>query len=129
MFNKIKEYFLSLISTRVIYLLVVFTVLFSILIVRLFDLQIVHGDDYKDNFELKSKKERTINSTRGNIYDCNGVLLAYNELAYSVTIEDVIDSGKTKNEKLNKIIYNTIKIIEENGDIVITDFAFSLVGK
>lgn len=126
MFNKIKEYFLSLITTRVIYLIVVFTALFSILVVRLFDLQIVHGNDYKDNFELKSKKERTINSTRGNIYDCNGVLLAYNELAYSVTIEDVIDSGKTKNEKLNKIIYNTIKIIEENGDKVLTDFAITL---
>ncbi|MBQ3891338.1 MAG: penicillin-binding protein, partial [Lachnospiraceae bacterium] len=126
MFNKIKEYFLSLITSRVIYLIVIFTALFSILVVRLFDLQIVHGDDYKDNFELKSKKERTINSTRGNIYDCNGVLLAYNELAYSVTIEDVIDSGKTKNEKLNKIIYNTIKIIEENGDKVLTDFAITL---
>ena len=126
MFNKIKEYFLSLITTRVIYLILAFTVLFCILAVRLFDLQIVHGEDYKDNFELKSKKERTINSTRGNIYDCNGVLLAYNELAYSITIEDVIDSGKTKNAKLNSIIYKTINIIEENGDTVETDFAISL---
>ncbi|MBO4679592.1 MAG: penicillin-binding protein, partial [Lachnospiraceae bacterium] len=126
MFNKIKEYFLSLITTRVIYLILAFTALFMILAVRLFDLQIVHAADYQDNFELKSKKERTINSTRGNIYDCNGVLLAYNELAYSVTIEDVIDSGKTKNEKLNKIIYKTINILEENGDKVVTDFAISL---
>ena len=126
MFNKIKEYFLSLITTRVIYLIVIFCVLFSILVARLFDLQIVHGDDYKDNFELKSKKERTINSTRGKIYDCNGVLLAYNELAYSVTIEDVLDSGKTKNEKLNKTIYKAINIIEGNGDKISTDFAIKL---
>ena len=126
MFNKIKEYFLSLITTRVIYLIVVFCVLFSILVARLFDLQIVHGNDYQDNFELKSKKERTINSTRGKIYDCNGVLLAYNELAYSVTIEDVLDSGKTKNEKLNKTIYKTINIIEGNGDKIETDFGIKL---
>ena len=36
------------------------------------------------------KIERTLSkeAPRGNIYDCNGVLLAYNELAYSITISD-----------------------------------------
>ena len=36
----------------------------------------------------KEGKSQEIKSTRGEIYDRNGVLLAYNELAYAVTIED-----------------------------------------
>ena len=46
--------------------------------------------------ELKIKKERSIASTRGNIYDVNGIALAYNELSSSVTIEDVYESSKKK---------------------------------
>ncbi len=122
MFNKIKEFFLSLITSRVLYLIIVFIVLFGILVGRIFDLQIVHGEDYLNNFQLKSKKERTLDAVRGNIYDCNGVLLAYNELAYSITIEDVYESGKQKNKKLNNTIYKTINLIEANGDSVVTDF-------
>ena len=57
--------------------------LFSILLWRIFSLQIVNGKEYQDNYTFKIVKERTLNSTRGNIYDRNGNLLAYNELAYS----------------------------------------------
>lgn len=126
MFNKWKEYFLSLITSRIIFLLLGFSILAGILIYRIFNLQIVNGEDYVNNFQLQSKKERTIDSTRGNIYDCNGVLLAYNELAYSVTIEDVFDSGSKKNANLNNTIYKAIKIIEDNGDSVDIDFGITL---
>lgn len=126
MFNKLKEYLMSLISSRIIYLLVFYSVLFGILIYRIFDMQIIRGEDYINNFEMKQKKERFIDAARGNIYDCNGVLLAYNKLAYSVTIEDVYESGKKKNENLNKTIYKTINIIEENGDTIDIDFGIGL---
>ena len=89
-------------------------------------MQIIRGEDYINNFEMKQKKERFIDAARGNIYDCNGVLLAYNKLAYSVTIEDVYESGKKKNENLNKTIYKTINIIEENGDTIDIDFGIGL---
>ena len=70
------------------------------LLYRIFDLQIVNGESYLNNFKLKIKKERSIASTRGKIYDRDGEVLAYNELAYSVTIEDVYKS-----------IYELLKII------------------
>lgn len=126
MFNKWKEFFLSLITSRILYLLIGFTVLCGILVYRIFNLQIVHGEEYLNSFQMKIKKERFIDAARGNIYDRNGVLLAYNELAYSVTIEDVFESGKTKNEKLNKTIEKAIDIIEENGDTVEYDFKIEL---
>jgi len=97
--------------------------MFAVLIIRLFDLQIVNGEEYLDDFMLKTQKSREIASTRGNIYDRNGVLLAYSELAYTVKIEDVYEgTSRTKNKKMNSIIYNVIKIVEKNGDNVVSDF-------
>lgn len=122
LFHKWKEYLLSLITSRILYLLIFFAVLFCILVNRIFELQIIEGENYIDSFEVKSKKERAIDASRGTIYDRNGVLLAYNELAYCVKIEDVYESGKNKNEKLNSTILRTIAIIEENGDRLSTDF-------
>ena len=97
-----------------------------ILIGSVFRLQIVHGSEYMDNFTLKAQKELRLNGARGNIYDRNGVLLAYNELAYSVTITDTIESGNGKNEQLNSIIINMIRMIEKNGDEVLSDFGIYL---
>ncbi|MBO5094130.1 MAG: penicillin-binding protein [Lachnospiraceae bacterium] len=122
MFNNLKERFLNMITSRVFVLIICFSALCIVLLHRVFVLQIVHGEEYMDNFKLKIRKERSIASTRGNIYDRNGELLAYNELAYNVTIEDVYESGNNKNQKLNETISNLIDIIEKNGDKIINDF-------
>ena len=122
MFPKLKEYLLSLISTRVIYLMIAFMILCGILIHRIFTLQIIEGEEYLTSFELRTKKEITIDAARGNIYDRNGVLLAYNELAYSVQIQDVFPSGSKKNDQLNSTILRSIAMIEENGDQLSINF-------
>ncbi len=122
MFDNLKERFLGLITSRLFVLIICFCVLCGTLLHRVFTLQIVHGAEYMDNFKLKIRKERYIASTRGNIYDRNGELLAYNELAYNVTIEDVYESGRTKNQRLNETIHNLIRIIEKNGDKITNDF-------
>ena len=88
--------------------------------------QIINGEKYLNDFTLTIRKETTLKSTRGNIYDKNGKLIAYNELAYSVTIEDNYESGSSKNQKLNDCILKTINIIEDNGDVVANDFKIVL---
>ena len=98
----------------------------GILIVRIFNLQIVNGDYYLDNFQLKIIRERSISSTRGNIYDRNGNLLAYNELAYSIVIEDIFDDEDDKNAAMNDVILRLCDLIEKNGDHVISDFGVTL---
>ena len=98
----------------------------GVLVHRLFTLQIINGASYLENFQLTIRKERSIPATRGNIYDRNGRLLAYNELAYSVTIEDVYESGRTKNRDINETIRKVIHMIEESGDEVISDFEIYL---
>lgn len=122
MFNRIKNSLFNNINSRLLILTVVFLSLASLLVYRVFELQIVKGEDYLNNFRLKIQKERTVSAARGNIYDKNGELLAYNELAYSVKIEDVYESGSKKNAQVNDTIYRLIKMIEQNGDMIINDF-------
>ena len=122
LFRDIKNSIINLVTSRLFVLIVLFTVLSGVLVSRLFALQIIEGESYLNNFKLKIRKERTVSSTRGKIYDRNGELLAYNELAYSVTIEDVYASGSDKNSNLNKTIFSLIQIVEENHDSIINDF-------
>ncbi len=95
----------------------------AILVQRLFYLQIVRGADYAEDYELQIQKTKETEGTRGNIYDRNGNLLAYNELAYSVTFEY---SDDYKNKELNKIVSTVIQMVEANGDSVINDFGIVL---
>lgn len=122
MLEQFKENFMNMITSRLLVLVLVLFGMGGYLIYTIFQLQIVHGEDYYNNFQLSITKERTILPTRGNILDRNGKLLAYNELAYSVTIEDVYESGRDKNTNLNATIYQLINMIEQNGDQIISDF-------
>ena len=126
MFEHLKEKFLNMITSREFILILLILVVGCGMIYRVFDLQIVHGEDYIDSFQMKIKKERTIAGSRGCIYDRNGNLLAYNELAHSVTIEDVYESGKMKDYNLNATIHTLVQMIEKNGDHIVSDFKITL---
>lgn len=126
MFENFKENFINMVTSRVFVLILILIAICGIMTNRVFDLQIVHGEEYLDSFQMKIMKERTIKGSRGCIYDRNGNLLAYNELAHSVTIEDVYESGKLKNLNLNTTIYKLIQMIENNGDKIVSDFKIVL---
>jgi penicillin-binding protein 2 len=123
LFERVKENLINLFTSRFLFLYVAFFAMMVVLLIRVFDLQIIHGEEYLDDFMLKAEKSREIPSTRGNIYDRNGVLLAYSELAYTVKIEDVYEGGsRARNQKMNDIIFRVIKMIEKNGDNIVNDF-------
>lgn len=126
MFERIKERVIVILTSRLTVMALVVLAMGGILAYRLFNLQIVRGAEFLEDFILQSKKTREVAAARGNIYDRNGELLAYNELAYSVKIEDVYETGRNKNRLLNANIYKLIKLIEKNGDDVITDFGIVL---
>ena len=113
---------------RTTVLIFIFAALSMVLIHRLFSLQIIHGQEYADNFSIMTTKTRTLKSTRGNIYDRNGQVLASNELSYSITLEDSGDyaNNTERNRSLNGEIYKIIQIIESNGDAVSSDFRISV---
>lgn len=124
--DSIKYLLIKLISSRSALLLTVFIILFSILIGRLFYLQIIKSDFYTENFTQKAEKTITTNAARGNIYDRNGNLLAYNEISYSVVMTDEIPKSESRGDILNGIVYRTINIIEKYGDHIIDDFNIEL---
>ena len=101
----------------------IYTVLFSILIIRLFSVQIVNNENLTSDNGSK-KKEIELKSTRGKILDRNGVLIAYNKLSYTVTLED-IGALETNAEK-NEMIYKLITIIEKKGTKINDDFFIKL---
>ena len=124
-----KEIALDYLKSRVFPVTLILIVLFIALINRLFTLQIEQGEQFSESFEVKSEKTLTVNSIRGNIYDVNGNLLAYNNISYTLTFgNDTIlpEEAKKKNLSDNKlknmIIYNTINILQNNGDKIDADF-------
>ncbi len=124
MFENIKEFFRAITKSRLLVAGTVMVCLFSILLVRMFQLQILKGEEYQNNYTLKIVKERTLNSTRGRILDRNGEVLAYNELAYSVTIEDSGSYGSNdeKHASLNAEIAEIVSNLEKNGDAISNSF-------
>ena len=126
MVRDLLEYILSILKSRLFVLFLIVIALFSVLMIRVFKLQIVNEQYYLDNFIQIAEKEVTTSGTRGLIYDRNGKLLAYNKLAYAVEIEDDLKSSSEKNDELNEIIAKTVDIIISNGDNVINNFSIIL---
>ena len=98
--DRIREMAAGIMKSRLMVLILVFCVTSTVLVGRLFYLQIVRGEDYLENYELQIRKTNSIAATRGNIYDRNGNILASNELAYSVTIKDTVPADADSDEKM-----------------------------
>ena len=124
MLDEIKAIFGRIFETRKSVLYALFSLFMIILIGRLFYLQVIRGSSYRSNYNLKIERTEPINAARGNIYDRNGKLLAYNDLAYTVTLTDAVEY-KDQNDhykKLNAVIAKLITNIEKNGDSIDLDF-------
>ena len=65
-----------------------------------------------------------LKSTRGNILDRNGDILASNVLSYSLTLEDngTYTSTREKNLTLNGVAYQVLQILHSNGDDITHSF-------
>jgi len=107
----------SFLTHRLFLLLLIVFVLFYILVMRLFELQIVEGEELAKAFELSVVREVSIEGHRGNIYDRNGYPLAENIISYTVFLNDSIEVPDK-----NQMIHELIGIIKNNGDTLIDEF-------
>ena len=121
--KEVFEYIVSLLKSRIFPMILVFIIMISILVHRLFVLQIVNGDSYVEDLSSSIKKDMSVAAARGRIYDRNGVLLAYNDLSYAVKISDSgrYSDNAVKNKTINNSIDKTLTIIETNGDTYSND--------
>ena len=128
MFSRIKEILTDLFKSRLIVLVLFFGVLFAVILQKLFTLQIVDGEYYQNNYNLRIQRTIEEQGTRGTIYDRKGNVLATNRLAYSVQIEDngSYENIQQKNELINETILRVIEIVESHKDKVVDDFGIIL---
>ena len=120
----IKDFLKRFFSSRLFILAAVFITFFVIILARVFTLQIVNGKSYQENFSLKIQVKQPVNAARGNIYDRNGKLLAYNELAYSISINDstTYSDNKEKNKTVNAELAEILAVLDKNGETINNDF-------
>jgi len=105
-FGKLKEFF----SSRMLPIAMLYMALAGVLIFQMYRIQILDAGQVVAEEEYKQTRERQTDSTRGMIYDRNGRVLAYNELSYSVILED--SPLLNTNDKKNAMLYRLIRILE-----------------
>lgn len=93
-----------------------------ILIAQLFNLQIVHGKEYREESNTKLSRETTIQAARGSIRDRTGIELA------SIGTKKSVELYKTKidTEAFNNCMLNVIKVLEKNGDKYVDNFPITI---
>ena len=99
-----------------------------ILLIQLFNLQIIHGAEYRETSNSRLTRETTVRAARGSIKDRTGVDLVSVDTGYSVEIY----STKVDDTGLNSSIQKLIEILEKNEDkfvdnlpITVNPYAFT----
>ena len=124
MIKFIAEKLKDLLMSRLFWLSIIYSVLAFILLQRMFQLQIVQGSETEEKQSYYKVVDRYIPSTRGLIYDTNGELLAYNELSFSVLLED--SAQNSTNAAKNESIHKMVTILKQHGYDIELDFAIEL---
>lgn len=121
-----KEILQRFFKSRLFPVMLIYLLLFIVLITRLFRLQIVEQKEHMDNYIQKSLNTITTKSTRGNIYDRNGVILAKNNLVYSVTLKDT--GVYIKQAQKNQWVYDLITLLDSCNETFETYLSLGLSG-
>lgn len=116
--KKILEKVLAFFENRILILNIIIGIISVIFIIQLFNLQILHGDEYREKSEKRMLRKETQVASRGEITDRNGVVLASNKLSFDVDLYKVKVSAKEQNEAIAKLI----NILLSNGDNIYSTF-------
>ena len=75
-----------------------------VLIIQLFNLQIVHGAEYREESNTRLTRETTLEATRGEILDRTGTALVSSSTKFSLELyKTKIDDNELNNSILNRI--------------------------
>ena len=112
--NKIRAFF----ENRTLILILIIILVSLIFVLRLFNLQIVNGEEYRQKAQTRMLRTVDIEAPRGEITDRNGVVLATSKLSYNLSIYKVNIEPK----KQNSVIATVIEILEKNSDDIYSTF-------
>ena len=105
--NKIKKQDVNL---RFNFLTVIVYIIGIVLIVSLFNLQIVHGAEYRETSNTRLSRESKLEATRGDILDRSGNVLATTKTTFNISLYKT----KTDDETLNNCILKLVNLLSEN---------------
>ena len=80
-----------------------------ILMIQLFNLQIVHGAEYREESNTRLTRESTLEATRGNILDKTGNVLVTSEMTFGLELYKT----KIDTDTLNQAILNIIEVLDK----------------
>lgn len=104
--SKISSFIRSII-------LVVFVVAAAFLCgVRLLQMQLVDGEMYLQMTKETSTIEQEVEAARGQIVDCNGVVLNTNKTIFNINLEE----ASLTDEMQNEVIYRLLTVLKKNGE-------------
>jgi len=119
LFNKTeteKTNFRYNLVTTIIYIIGI------VLIIQLFNLQIIHGKEYRETSNTKLSKEAIVKAARGKIVDRTGIVLAETEMGFNIQLF----KSKASEQEMNDSMLVLAEVLEKNGDKYIDDFPISV---
>ena len=83
-----------------------------ILLLQLFNLQVIKGDEYRKQSNTRLTRESTLEAARGNILDRTGEKIVSSKTQFNLSMYKT----KIDNITLNNCILDSINVLEKNGD-------------
>lgn len=93
-----------------------------VLLMQLFNLQIIHGNEYRETSNTRLSRESTLKAARGNICDNSGTPLVTTTTSFSLEMY----KSKIDTDTLNDTILKAIRVLEEKGDSYVDNFPISM---
>lgn len=109
------------IDSRFILIFVIILVFVILCTMRLFNLQVVNGKEYREKAENRMYRAYPIKAPRGEILDTYGRPMVTNSMGYYVQIQ----SMDKQNSTLNNTLRSLIKIFKSDGEEYINEFPIS----
>lgn len=108
--------------SRYTVLIIIIVSIFSIMIGKLFSLQVVKGSQYKETATDRSIREISDQAPRGNILDRNGEVLATSVQSYTLVYNETDESNKHFFQTMHKVF----EILDKNGENQQDDFELKI---
>ena len=99
-------------GVRTAIIIVIFSIIVAVFGVRLFQVQITDSENYRSLVGASYVRTVSVPSTRGEIYDRNGIKLVSNKTSYNV----IFDKAYIDNSVLNQVILNMTELLTKTGE-------------
>ena len=121
-FKRTKKKARSNLNLRFNVLTVLTYIIGIVLIIQLFNLQIVHGAEYREESNTRLTRETTLEAARGEILDRTGTALVTNSTKFSVELYKT----KIDDNELNQSILNIVNLLEKYQVEYVDSFPISI---